>query len=113
MAAREQYPERNSKIVAMRKAGMWPRAIARELGLSHNVVIGVCNRAGLSGPDGHKECLKGEDAPNAALTQEAVEIIRREWKPRDPNRSQVALAVRFGVTPMTVWNVIHRKTWGA
>jgi transposase-like protein len=39
---------RNERIIAMRREGIGPREIARQLGLSPNVVAGVINRAGLA-----------------------------------------------------------------
>lgn len=41
-------PERNAEIVRRRQAGQGPLQIAKELGVSHNAVVGVLYRAGLS-----------------------------------------------------------------
>lgn len=40
--------ERNARIIALRKAGVGPRQIARELGVTPQVVAGVLHRNGLT-----------------------------------------------------------------
>lgn len=105
---------RNAEIVRRRRAGEWPRAIARSLGLSHNVVIGVCNRAGLSGPAGHAETLRGEETPNSKLTEGAVAALRRDYVPgvnRWRRGNLAELAVKYGVSATVAWLAVRRKTW--
>lgn len=46
--------ERNSKIIALRKNGLFPWEIADQLGVTRNTVIGVVYRAGLSEPGNPK-----------------------------------------------------------
>lgn len=59
----------------------------------------------------------GERAPNAKLDAEAVREIRRlvgdKYKASRGHRCglQKALAARFGVSMMTVNDVIHERTW--
>lgn len=103
-ATRERFPERNAEIVRRRKAGEWPRAIARSMGISHNVVIGVCNRAGLSGPAGHMECRRKLSAADVA-------VIRRDYLPFDPKAGASALARRFGVTRRNISLIVMGRTW--
>jgi hypothetical protein len=103
--------ERNAEIIRRRKAGEWPRAIARSMGLSPNAVIGVCNRAGLSGMSGHAECPRGESSPRAKLTEEIVRSLRARYKPRDPVNSFAAMAREFGVDRDVVRKCVVRLTW--
>lgn len=41
-------PERNAEIIRRRKSGQAPIAIARDMKVSRNTVLGVCRRAGLT-----------------------------------------------------------------
>lgn len=54
--------ERNARIIEMRKAGKFPREIAKALGVTRNVVIGALHRAGLTDPNVDRSA-----AYNAAL----------------------------------------------
>lgn len=110
-ARRSRNAERNAEIIRRRGAGEWPRAIARSMGLSHNVVIGVCNRAGLSGDAGRKESLRGEALPGAKLSASEVRAIRREYSRSSREHGSGALARRFGVDPKTIRLVVAGATW--
>lgn len=103
--SRDRNAERNAKIVAMRRKGMWPAQIAKELGISRNAVIGVCNRAGLSGDNGWKEVLRGEVHPHAKLTDAQVRDIRARHVPYVI--TQRMLAREYGVSRETI-NLILR-----
>ena len=103
--------ERNAEIIHRRNAGEWPRAIARSMGLTHNVVIGVCNRAGLSSALGYQECIRGEAVGGAKLTPDAVREIRSAYRPYDRKCSQYVLADRFGVSQAQVSEIVHRRSW--
>jgi hypothetical protein len=101
---------RDAEIVRRRQAGEWPRAIARAMGLTHNVVIGVCYRAGLSNQDNaRKENLRGEQCPHAVLTEEAVRTIRRDFVPHLV--TVPALAKRFGVHKRTIEYILYAGGW--
>ena len=52
---------------------------------------------------------RGEQNNAAKLTKANVLQIRRLYKPR--KFSQYKLAKMFGVTQVTIWQVIHNKTW--
>lgn len=54
---------------------------------------------------------KGEIHYNSKLTQEDVDFIRKNYKPRDKEFSGVALAKRFGVTHQLISAIISNKTW--
>ena len=85
--------ERNEKIISLRKAGKLPFEISRELGLSRNVVIGVCHRAGLceDGSNGGGAAKKpGAGGRNAVpehvkrlvlmtADRRGVSVAAREW----------------------------------
>lgn len=45
----ERFPERNAKIVKLRKQGKSLKQIAKTLGIDHSIVGGVCKRYGLGG----------------------------------------------------------------
>jgi hypothetical protein len=100
------FEERNKEIIRRRRKGEMPRQIAKAMGISRNVVIGVCFRADLSAPANQKEgCLRGEDTPTSKLTAEKVRIIRAS------RESLSKLAARFGVRAETIGNVVRGKTW--
>ncbi len=111
---KEMYPERNAEIVRRRKSGEWPHAIARAMGLSHNAVIGVCNRAGLSKPENYRaEVLRGEELSAAILCDDSVREIRARrtvGRPRHPGNTE-DLAREFGVSVSTIVEVAKGKSW--
>lgn len=47
------FPERNKKIIELRRSGVWPCDIARRLGLSRSTVAGVLYKAMLTLPNDH------------------------------------------------------------
>jgi hypothetical protein len=83
--------ERNAEIVRRRKDGQWPRQIADEMGLpSKNIVIGVCNRAGLAVPGAYRIAAEEYRAglpPNPPkpvrtrrqISNARVQSMRRHW----------------------------------
>lgn len=102
MAPRELYPERNAQIIAKRKAGIWPRQIAKEMGLSIGCVVGTLRRAGLCDPMGTiNRCAK--------LTPASVREIRR-LATDGTNRTYGSLATAFGVSQPTIFGVVSGKT---
>lgn len=105
--------ERNRRIVEMRKSGLLPREIARRLGVTKNVVIGVTNRAGLAVPGLQYACAaKGEQHAKARLTEEAVRMIRERYVPRSRTDGCRAIATELGVSHRSVWMVLQGRTWG-
>lgn len=100
-------------IIALRTQGMWPAQIARQLGVSRNVVIGACYRAGLSRADVDRRAAaaKGEAHPNAKLTQAQVDDIRASYRPRDKACNQRALAEKYGVDYRTVGAIVRETAW--
>lgn len=106
MKGEPKFPERNAEIIRRRNDGELPRQIAKAMGLRKNVVIGVCNRAGLSDPEGWKAtCVRGEETPNAVLTEELVRDLRAF------EGSHAAAARRFGLVYETVREARKRNTW--
>ena len=84
--------ERNAEIIRRRKAGEYPRQIAKAMGLTRNVVIGVCHRAGLQAPDGQRTMApRGEEVANSKLTEAEVRAIRAS------SEHYAVLAQRYGI----------------
>ena len=48
---------------------------------------------------------------NAKLTKEDVEFIRSNYKHKDSKFGFAPLGRRFSVKPLTIRNVVERKTW--
>ena len=102
------HVERNAKIIALRKGGLFPWEIAKELGLSRNTVIGVCNRAGLAKPG------NPDQSPAMKLRAQVKEY--RTGRPKTPKpvrvmvlhtaeeKGVVAAARQWGFSPLTVYN---------
>lgn len=106
--------ERNARIVELRKAGLLPREIAKQVGVTKNVVIGVTNRAGLATPGLSRHCaLRGEEHPRngGKLSENDVRAIREQYVPGDRERGQCALARAYGVGQPAIAAIIHRRTW--
>lgn len=101
---------RNAEIVRLRKAGLWPTQIARQLGLTRNAVIGVLFRAGLSDPDHNPiaSALRGAHHPRAKLTEAQIDDIRRRLKRGELQR---VIAYRFGVSQHAISDIARGKTW--
>jgi hypothetical protein len=98
--------ERNEEIRRRRREGEMPRQIAKAMGITIGVIVGVCHRAGLSHPANQKEgCLRGEDVGISKLTVEKVRAIRASREPRGK------LAAQFGVSPETIYDIVRGKTW--
>ena len=55
--------------------------------------------------------VDGERAGASKLTVEQVIYIRVFYTPRHRDYGINALARLFEVSPMTVWYIVHRKTW--
>ena len=53
----------------------------------------------------------GENCKYSKLTEEQVKYILEHYKPRDPQYSGAALARKFNVSPGTITNIIHGKTY--
>lgn len=102
--------ERNAAICELRRGGLWPAEIARDLKLSRNVVAGVLDRADLT-QTGCRRALSGEENAGAKLTAAAVREIRRTYKPRSAGYRMVDFARRYGVGPTTISKIVHRRTW--
>lgn len=54
---------------------------------------------------------RGENKPNAKLSEEAVRYIRANYVPYDKVLGTRALARKFGVPHTTIRGVIHYQTW--
>lgn len=105
MASLPHNEARNAEIVRRRKAGEWPTDIAKAMGLSRNVVIGVCNRAGLCG-----EWHGTQESPNPIIklnVEKDREIRRRYWA----GETGRTLGEEFGVSQVAISNVCTGKTW--
>jgi len=125
---RPDNTDRNTRIIERLKAGLFAGDVAREMGLSKNVVIGVGNRAGLArtgrSGDGVRNAIakgyfkpghgvvRGEAHPRAILCDAAVRDIRRRYTPRCPVNGAMAMAREYGVHFNTVMQVISRRLWG-
>ena len=88
-----QNPERNAEIVALRKRKWSPAEIARHLGVSRNVVIGVCHRAGLTDSNSPKAKGRGADY-SAEFKAQVLALAART--------SMKSAAIAWGVPPTTV-----------
>nr|WTB36058.1 NUMOD4 domain-containing protein [Streptomyces sp. NBC_00830] len=55
--------------------------------------------------------VRGEDHPNAKLTEGIVRFCRRVYVPGDPLAGASALAEDFGVTPAAMHSAVTGKTW--
>ncbi|MFI5973959.1 HNH endonuclease [Streptomyces sp. NPDC051452] len=56
-------------------------------------------------------CVRGEDHPNAKLTESIVRFCRRVYVSGDPGVGASALAEDFGVTPTAMHLALTGKTW--
>ncbi|MFE4723933.1 NUMOD4 domain-containing protein [Streptomyces sp. NPDC056728] len=56
-------------------------------------------------------CARGEDHPNAKLTEGIVRFCRRVYMPGDPLVGASALAEDFGVTSAAMHSAVTGKTW--
>lgn len=96
----ETYPERNSLIIGLRRAGVSPSEIHRRLRVSRNVVAGVLHRAGLcEEPKG-----RGFGAPDAA--KDAVRADRVSGLTYDQ------LGAKYGISLMTAWCWVNGRRPG-
>lgn len=101
-----KFPERNAEIIRRRKAGELPRHIAKTMGITRNVVIGVLGRAGLCEPDGQRTgAAKGSEVGTSKLTEEAVRIIR------DGGEYYKIVAERYGIAEDYVFQIRRREVW--
>lgn len=107
--------ERNARIVEMRKAGNFPREIAKALGVSRNVVIGVTNRAGLSDPNVDRsaamEASVRDGSGVAKLSPDDIREIRARYRPHCRFDGGAAIARDAGVSPDTIRDIIRGHTW--
>ena len=111
MASLPHNEARNAEIIRRRKAGEWPTDIAKAMGLSRNVVIGVCNRAGLCDWEAGSKMSRGHPGEThwkAKLTVEQVREIRRRGGA--PYRE---LSKEFGVSEKTIGQVFRGETWAS
>lgn len=60
---------------------------------------------------GRQSKPRGEQNPNAKLTNDDVMAIRKTYAPRDRNSGGDALAEAYGVSASVISNIIHRRTW--
>jgi hypothetical protein len=60
---------------------------------------------------GRHTCPSGEDCFKAVLTVPQVKAIRSRYKPRCSTNGQRAMAREFGVSQMTIHDVIYNLTW--
>ena len=86
--------ERNSRIIALRKAGVGPREIARRMGLSSSTVAGVLFRAGATQPIGGRG--NGVAGPIAEIIRQAVAN----------GEAPKSAALRWGLHYTTVYRLI-------
>lgn len=54
---------------------------------------------------------KGEDRHSAKLTEEAVRVIRREYKPGRGNGGYRKFAERYDVSHVAIHKVVTGKSW--
>lgn len=98
--------ERNAAIVALRDARKQPHEIAALMGISRNIVIGVCYRAGRSKATNQ---LRGERMPGAVLTDEKVRSARdRYW---NNGETIAAIARDLGASSGAISSAIHGHSW--
>jgi DNA invertase Pin-like site-specific DNA recombinase len=57
---------------------------------------------------GRHNAPRGSRHGRSVLDEDAIRQIRNEHQSRV---SQNAIAKRYGVTPQTVWAIVHRRTW--
>lgn len=98
---------RNTQILEAVRGGASYDETAAKLGVTRNVVAGVCYRAGIGIGTGGFCGRKGEKNPSAKLNSSDVIEIRRRYKFGNGNQ----LASEFGVTLRSILNVAHGDTW--
>ena len=54
---------------------------------------------------------KGENHGMHKLTNEQVEFIRNNHKPYDKEFGSIPLALKFNVSPQTITDIVHNRTW--
>ena len=95
---------RNDEIVRLRKEGVGPREIARQMGLSPNVVAGVLHRSGQT--DRWSVSCRG----NGLSAPELAAIRRR----RARGETLLAIAEDYGVTHTAISKICRRQNcWAA
>lgn len=57
----------------------------------------------------HPEDFQGEKNPSAKLTKHQVNRIRKKYATK--KYKQTELAKHYGVTPTTIWQVVHEVHW--
>ena len=55
--------------------------------------------------------LKGEENPMAKLTATQVEEIRRTYIPYDKEYGGFALAIKYGISRKTIYEIVHHKRY--
>jgi hypothetical protein len=106
--------ERNAEIIRRRKAGVGPRQIARDMGLTGSVVAGVLGRAGLTDSASrysHKTKRPGCGGNNAVLNETAVLVMRAVHERGSRKYGVAAIARRYDVAETTARQAIKGKTW--
>lgn len=100
--------ERNAKIVALRKQGLWPTQIADQMGLNRNQVLWALFRAGMCRKDTDKrEAMRLK----AKLDACSVAEIRARYVEGCPDNGYSGLARRFKVSDSAIRKVVSGKTW--
>lgn len=87
--------QRNRQIVALRRKGVGPREIARRMGLTPGIVVGVLDREGLC-------------ASSVAAQRERRELVRALKLMRDSGMTFAALGAAFGMPRTTVSGLVRR-----
>lgn len=96
----ESYPERNSQIIGLRRAGITPIEIHRRLKVSRGVVAGVLHRAGLTEePKG-----RGFGAPESVK-----DAVRAD---RATGLTYEQLAAKHGITAISAWCWVNGRRSG-
>lgn len=99
--------QRNTEIVRRRLAAEWPTDIAKAMGLSRNLVIGVCWRRGLSIAGAEKVATRAKVA-KLSLDQ-AKEAKRRYWE--GETATNIIAMMGLSVTPSNIWHLAHGEYW--
>lgn len=73
-------------------------------------VYRLASIAWLDRKDWDVEAMRGVKS-NCKLVEEDVIFIRKHYNPKDKRYTQNALAKKFGVSKMTIKNIVQGKSW--